>query len=106
VEGSCHGGTVENHKKPQDSQCPGQDTSQKHYRLHQLAQFVGFETLLPTCFMLVSCLAYSSSLKMAICSSEILVDFEWTIWYYILEDRNLAVLKTMLLLLEGAADML
>jgi hypothetical protein len=36
--------------------------------------------LLATCFMLVSCLAYSLTLKMeATCSSETSVDFKWTI---------------------------
>jgi hypothetical protein len=36
--------------------------------------------------MLVSCLAYSSTLKMeATCSYETLVDFQWTTWHYIPE---------------------
>jgi hypothetical protein len=44
--------------------------------------------LLPT-FMLVSCLAYFSTLKMkAMCSSERLVDFQWTTWRYIPEDST------------------
>jgi hypothetical protein len=39
------------------------------------------------CFMLVSCLAYSLTLKMeVICSSKTLVNFQGTIEYYIPED--------------------
>jgi hypothetical protein len=35
----------------------------------------------------VSCLAHSLTMKMnAICSSETLVDFQWTTWHYIPED--------------------
>jgi hypothetical protein len=46
-------------------------------RLH--LQQVASRTLLATCFTLVSCLAYSSTLKMeAICSSETPVDFQRT----------------------------
>jgi hypothetical protein len=42
------------------------------------------------CFMLVSCLAYSMTLKMeATCSSETLVDFQMTMWHCISEDRTL-----------------
>jgi hypothetical protein len=63
--------------------------------LEQGVQNVGFEVLIVTvsifrveeyaklaaCFMLVSCLAYSSTLKMeVICSSETLVDFQQTTW--------------------------
>jgi hypothetical protein len=41
-------------------------------------------------FMLVSYLAYSSTLKMeAVCSSEMLVDFHQATWHYIPEDRIL-----------------
>jgi hypothetical protein len=41
-------------------------------------------------FMLVSCLAYSSTLNMeAICSSENSVNFQRTTWHYISEDRTL-----------------
>jgi hypothetical protein len=41
-------------------------------------------------FMLVSCSAYSSTLKMeAICSSEMSVAFQQATWHYILEDRTL-----------------
>jgi hypothetical protein len=51
------------------------------------------ETLFVTCFMLVSCLAYSSTLKMeVICSSETSVDFQRITWRYIPEEsRNSAV---------------
>jgi hypothetical protein len=39
-----------------------------------------------TCFMLVSCLAYSSTLKIeATCSFETSVDFQWTTQHYIQE---------------------
>jgi hypothetical protein len=44
---------------------------------------------LATCFMLVSCLAYSSTSKMnTTCSSETSVDFQWTARRYIPEDRT------------------
>jgi hypothetical protein len=47
-------------------------------------------TLLATYFMLVSCVAYSLTLKMeTTCSSETLVEFQWTTWRYIPEDRTL-----------------
>jgi hypothetical protein len=39
--------------------------------------------------LLVSCLGYSSSLKMETCSSEMSVDFQQTTRRYILEDRTL-----------------
>jgi hypothetical protein len=43
-----------------------------------------------TCFMLVSCLAYSSTLKMEVtCSSETLAGFQWTTQHYIPQDRTL-----------------
>jgi hypothetical protein len=43
-----------------------------------------------TCFILVSCLAYSLTLKMrATCSSEMLVDLHLATWHYIPEDRTL-----------------
>jgi hypothetical protein len=46
---------------------------------------------LPPAFMLVSCSAYSSVLKMeAICSSYTSVDFQWATWYYIPEDTTLS----------------
>jgi hypothetical protein len=39
--------------------------------------------------MLVSCLAYSSTLKIeAICSSQVLVDCHWITWSYMPEDRT------------------
>jgi hypothetical protein len=42
-----------------------------------------------TCFMLVSCSAYSSTLKMeTILSSEMVVDFQWTTQHYIPEDST------------------
>jgi hypothetical protein len=41
-------------------------------------------------FLLVSCSSYSSTLNMEVtCSSVTLVDFQWTTWHYIPEDRNL-----------------
>jgi hypothetical protein len=46
-----------------------------------------YRTLFVTCFMLVSCLAYSSALKMeATCSSETSVDFHRNTRRYISED--------------------
>jgi hypothetical protein len=52
------------------------------------------EALLTTCFMLVSCLAYSLALKMeAICSSETSVNFQRTARCYIPEDRTLNNLR-------------
>jgi hypothetical protein len=43
-----------------------------------------------TCFVLVSCLAYSLTLKMeATCSCKMLVDFQWTSQRYTPEDRTL-----------------
>jgi hypothetical protein len=47
---------------------------------------------LPPAFTLVSCLAYSSTLKMeAKCSSETSVDFQRTTRHYIPEDRTLQI---------------
>jgi hypothetical protein len=52
--------------------------------------FGGTCHLIDTCFALVSCLAYSSTLNMeAICSSETSLDFQWTTQLYIPEDRTL-----------------
>jgi hypothetical protein len=46
--------------------------------------------LLAACFMLVSCLAYSSTLKMeAICSSKMQDEFQRTAQHYIPESRTL-----------------
>jgi hypothetical protein len=46
--------------------------------------------LLATCFTLLSCLAYSSTLKMeAKYYSESSADFQWNTWLYIPEDRDL-----------------
>jgi hypothetical protein len=54
------------------------------YRLHTA------ELCLPPAFTLVSCSAYSSTLKMeAICFSETSVDFQRTTWRYIQEDSTL-----------------
>jgi hypothetical protein len=40
--------------------------------------------LLIACFILVSCLAYSSALKMEVtCYSKMSVDFQWTTWHCI-----------------------
>jgi hypothetical protein len=48
--------------------------------------------LLAAFFMLVSCMAYSLTLKMeAIHSSEMLLEFHWITWRYISEDRILQI---------------
>jgi hypothetical protein len=48
---------------------------------------------LPPAFTLVSCLAYSSAMKMeATCPSETLVNFQWTTWHYIPKDRALRII--------------
>jgi hypothetical protein len=48
------------------------------------------QALSSSCFMLVSCLAYSLSLKMEVtCSTETSVDFQWTTHCYIPGDRTL-----------------
>jgi hypothetical protein len=48
------------------------------------------KAFLAGCFMLASCFAYSSTLKMeATCSSETSVDFLWTTWFYIPTDKAL-----------------
>jgi hypothetical protein len=45
-----------------------------------------------TYFMLASCLAYNSSLKLkAVCPFEMLVEVQWTIWRYSTGDRSLRV---------------
>jgi hypothetical protein len=50
-------------------------------------------------FPLVSCLAYSSILKMeVICSSETSFDFQRTTWRYVAEDRTLLLLLFAVLL--------
>jgi hypothetical protein len=49
--------------------------------------------LLAASFMLVSCLACSSTQKMEVtCSSETLVVFSWTAWLYMPEDIILQIL--------------
>jgi hypothetical protein len=48
------------------------------------------EFLASTCFMLVSCLAYSSTRKMEVTSSyKLSAGFEWTTWHHIPEDKTL-----------------
>jgi hypothetical protein len=47
------------------------------------------EALLATCFMLVSCLAYSSSMMMEVTfSSDTIVDFQQTMQHYATEDKT------------------
>jgi hypothetical protein len=54
---------------------------------------VDSRALLATCFMLVSVLAYSATLKMEVtCSSKTSVDFWWATWRYILENRTLLLI--------------
>jgi hypothetical protein len=50
----------------------------------QVANYLG----MPPTFMLVSCSAYSTLKLEAMCSSETLVGFLRTAWYYIPEDDN------------------
>jgi hypothetical protein len=58
---------------------------------------VASRALLPTCCMLVPCLAYSSKVKMdATCSSETSDDFQQTTQRYIPEDRALQLLRDFL----------
>jgi hypothetical protein len=58
--------------------------------------------LLVTCFTLVSCLAYSSTLKMEVtCFSETSVDFQRTTQLYIPENRILLSLCRMLIPVRG-----
>jgi hypothetical protein len=53
--------------------------------------------LFATCFTLVDCSAYSSTLKVqALCSSETLVYFPWTARQYIPEDRTLQTYRISL----------
>jgi hypothetical protein len=48
------------------------------------------------CFMLLSCLAYSSSLKFEVtCSSEISIEFQQNIWVHIPEERTLQALNLL-----------
>jgi hypothetical protein len=50
-----------------------------------------------SCFLLVSCLAYSLILKMEVtCSSKTQPDFEQTTWHYIPEDRTLHTLHFLI----------
>jgi hypothetical protein len=57
---------------------------------HILFLYDQFGYCLPPAFMLISCLAYSSTLKMEVtCSSEMSVEFQQTTGRYIPEDRNL-----------------
>jgi hypothetical protein len=45
--------------------------------------------LLAACLMMVSCVAYSSTLKMeTLCSSETSVDFHRTTWLYIIDEKK------------------
>jgi hypothetical protein len=46
--------------------------------------------LLAACFVLISCLAYSLTVKIEVtCYSKMLVDFQWTVEHYIPEDKIL-----------------
>jgi hypothetical protein len=61
------------------------DVSEKH-----VASIFWVEAELANFFLLVSCLAYSSTLKMyATCSFEALVDFHRTTWRYIPDNEIL-----------------
>jgi hypothetical protein len=57
---------------------------------HRQGQRISQARSLPRAFMVVSCLAYSLTLKMeAICYSDTLVNFQRTTQHYIPEDRTL-----------------
>jgi hypothetical protein len=59
------------------------------WSVRPISPFIPYIFTLPP-FMLVSCLAYSSTLKMeATCCSEMSVDFQWTTRHYIPEHRTL-----------------
>jgi hypothetical protein len=50
-----------------------------------------------THFMLVSCLAYSLTMKVEVtCSSETVIGVQWTAWHYIPEDRTLNPINVLL----------
>jgi hypothetical protein len=54
------------------------------------SQSVFWRNVLASCFMLVSCVAYSSTLEMEVMSSsQTSADFQWAKWHYISEDRTL-----------------
>jgi hypothetical protein len=56
------------------------------------SRWQGERLCLPLAFTLVSCSAFSLTLKMeAICSSELSIDFQWTALCYIPEDSTLLV---------------
>jgi hypothetical protein len=61
-------------------------TFRLHIRGRRISQAI---TAITHCFMLLSCLAYYSTLKMETCSSETSDDFQHTTWRYSPEDRSL-----------------
>jgi hypothetical protein len=54
------------------------------------------------CFTLVSSLAYTSTPKIEV--TETSVDFHWTTWHYIPEDKNLSNMSLMLLSCENRKE--
>jgi hypothetical protein len=57
---------------------------------YNTVQSIESQALLATCLMLVSCVAYSSTLKMEVtCCFKTLADFQQTTQQYIPENRNL-----------------
>jgi hypothetical protein len=63
---------------------------EEFYLLRYTAVLTCWLALLASCYALVSCLAYSSTLKMeATCSSETSVEFQRTIRRYTPEDRTI-----------------
>jgi hypothetical protein len=54
---------------------------------------LGYNTVLPPAFILISCSAYSVLKMEATCSSEMSVGFQWTTWRYIPDDRTLCNLN-------------
>jgi hypothetical protein len=68
-----------------ETQCSG-GTSRLHLKNESISQ----ANFAATCFILISCLAYSLTLKTGVtCSFKTSVDFQWTTCHYIPHDRIL-----------------
>jgi hypothetical protein len=74
-------------------------------RLHIQGRMWQAELCFPPAFTLVSCLACSLTLKTEVtCSSKTSVDFKWTTWLYIPEDRTLHSKECVLRNVLGCAE--